>query len=129
MLFSLAYSDRDILDEGNSTVRWSTSENFGSVNGANCFPADPANTPADCVEVNGAVGDEDSTGPFHPRIPRYDSYTHNVERTGASLGFQFTPTEAIDLGLDILYSKHDATRREVFMQGVGNSSSVLRVIT
>ena len=124
VLFSIAHSERDILDEGNSTVRWSTSENFGFVDGANCFPADPSDTPDACVEANGDVGSESSTGPFHPRIPRYDSYTHNIERTGASLGFQFTPTEAVDLGLDFLYSKHDATRREVFMQGVGNSASV-----
>lgn len=124
VLFSIAHSERDILDEGNSTVRWSTSENFGFVDGADCFPDNPANTPDACVEVNGEIGSESSTGPFHPRIPRYDSYTHNVERTGASLGFQFTPTEAVDLGLDILYSKHDATRREVFMQGVGNNSSI-----
>lgn len=124
VLFSLAYAERDILDEGNSTVRWSTAENFGSVDGADCFPTDPADTPEACEVVNGSVGSESSTGPFHPRIPRYDSYTHNIERTGASLGFQFTPTDAIDLGLDILYSKHDATRHEVFMQGVGNSGSI-----
>lgn len=107
-LLSVSYSDRAITDEGNSTVRWSNSENFGSYQGAT--------TGRELEELNDA---------FHPRIPRYDSYTHTVQRTGVATTFQWLPTDATELVLDVLYSKHEATRREVFMQGVGNSTSTV----
>jgi len=56
-LLSVAYSDRTILEEGFSTVRWQDG-NFRSVNGAAC-PAGP-----DCasIDTNSLV--------YHPRIPR-----------------------------------------------------------
>ncbi|HEY3516346.1 MAG TPA: TonB-dependent receptor plug domain-containing protein, partial [Gammaproteobacteria bacterium] len=69
-LLSLSWSERNTLDEGSSTVRWSDAENFGVVNG---IPLVPANNPAH--EVNTA---------FHPRLPRYDSYAQNTERLGVA---------------------------------------------
>lgn len=107
-LLSLSYSDRNIIDEGNSTVRWSNAEAVGSYRGDTAAP--------ELAEINSA---------FHPRIPRYDSYTHTIERTGAAATFQWLPTDHTDVVFDLLYSKHDATRREVFMQGVGNSTSTV----
>ena len=133
-LFSVSYADREILDEGNSTVRWDGTYNAGSFNGEtdpNALDED-GNLTQDALalrRINGLSEDGDGNlidngdGPFHPRIPRYDSYTHTIERTGIATALQWQPSDATDIVLDILYSKHDSTRNEIFMQGVGNSGS------
>src|SRR5690606_22565806 len=100
VLFSLSYSERSVQDEGSSTVRWTNAagNRFGNYNGAP-ITADH--------EINQA---------FHPRIPRYDSYQHEMERLGSSLSFQWRPTDNTEISIDNLWAKFDATRQEVFMQ-------------
>src|SRR5690606_7682293 len=51
-----------------------------------------------------------------PRIPRYDSYSHEMERLGSSLSLQFRPTDTTEISLDGLWAKFDTTRQEIFMQ-------------
>lgn len=107
-LFSLAMSERNVKDEGASTVRWDNINDFGSYQGS----TDAENE--DLVAINGA---------FRPRLPRYDSYTHNVKRTGAAAAFEFRPSLETRFNLDILYAKDDSTRQEVFTQGILNGNS------
>src|SRR5262245_733067 len=107
-LLSLSWSERNTLDEGSSTVRWSDTENFGSVNGV-ALPAAAVAT----HEVNVA---------FHPRLPRYDSYVQNTERFGAAGSLQFRPSDATSLNLDVLYSQADTTRDEAFIQAALNNT-------
>ncbi len=95
-LLSLSWSERNTLDEGSSTVRWSDAENFGSVNGVVLAPA---NNPAH--EVNVA---------WHPRLPRYDSYLQNTDRLGAAGALEFKPSESTSLNLDVLVSQAETTR-------------------
>ncbi len=105
-LLSFAHAERTIKDSGTSTVRWSnaSSERYGFVNG----------TAVDAThEVNQA---------FHPRIPRYDVYNHELTRDGATLSLQWRPTDATEFSLDGLWAKYDATREELFMQGSLNGS-------
>lgn len=105
-LLSLSYSERTIKDEGSSTVRWAnpSSQAFGFVDG----------TAVDAThEVNTA---------FHPRIPRYDSFTHDMSRLGASASIQFRPTDVTEVSLDVLYAEHEATRQEVFLEASMNGS-------
>jgi len=97
-LFSVAYSDRDSMEEGASTVRWQ-SGGFGSA--ADINPGD------DLAAVNAA---------FHPRIPRYDLYEHTQERIGATLTLQYRPTDRTELTFDVLYADHNVTRSESFLQ-------------
>jgi iron complex outermembrane receptor protein len=101
-LLSLAYTERNLLDEGASTVRWmrggTAASNFGSV--------DPG-AGVTLAAANAA---------FRPRIPRYDHYEHNQERLGITASLQYAPTDATSFDLDVLYAKFDATRAEVFMQ-------------
>ncbi|KKO47212.1 TonB-dependent receptor [Arsukibacterium ikkense] len=106
-LISAAFSERNILDEGASTVRWDNSNDFGSYRGV-----------ADAPELQ-AINDG-----FRPRLPRYDSYTHNVKRTGAAAAFEFRPSMETRFNLDILYSKDDSTRNEVFTQGILNNNAI-----
>lgn len=142
VLLSAAYSERSVKDEGFSTVRWSNqvSNRFRSVQGlvagsngtagyaAGVVPSNPNafdivnglcldadnNATTACVWNQPLV--QDPTRPFAPRIPRYDSYTHEMERTGASLSFQIRPTDTTEISFDNLFATFDATRQEVFLQ-------------
>lgn len=105
-LLSVAWSDRSILEEGFSTVRWADG-NFGSVGGVDCAanPTDPG-----CVSI-----DTDSTV-YHPRIPRYGRLTHEQERLGITGSLQFRPTDSTDISFDALFSQFEATRDEEFLE-------------
>lgn len=104
-LISAAFSERNIQDEGFSTVRWNNVNDFGSYRG----------------ETSGAELDTINEG-FRPRLPRYDSYIHNVKRTGLATALEYRPSLETRFNLDILYSKDDSTRQEAFMQGILNGN-------
>jgi len=101
-LFSIAYSERSILEEGFSTVRWQDA-NFNSVDGA----------VAGAAAYDAIDGDSNV---LHPRIPRYGRLTHEQERTGMTGSVQFTPTDHTTVSLDAMYSMFDATREEAFLE-------------
>lgn len=103
-LLSVSYSERDIRDEGSSTVRWANANPIGSYQGGDV--------------------PEEAQNAFRPRIPRYDSYNHNLERLGIAGSLQFRPTNDTEISLDGLYAKLDATRNEIFMQGILNNSPI-----
>lgn len=95
---SYSYSDRNILEEGFSTVRWSGSEQI-----VNCSAC------ADDAEL--ATLNEG----FRPRIPRYGKFTHEQERQGFTGTLQFRPTDRTEILVDYLTSNFDATRQEEFV--------------
>ncbi len=99
-LFSLSYSKRSVQDEGASSVRWSNAA-------TNRFSRYQGTAITAGHEVNTA---------FHPRIPRYDSYEHEMERLGSSLSLQFRPTDTTEISVDGLYANFDANRQETFLQ-------------
>lgn len=105
-LFSASFSQRNLKDQGSSTVRWDNVNDFGFYQGS-----------ATATELN------DINNAFRPRLPRYDSYTHDMDRIGLSSAFQFRPNEDTKIDLDLLYAKTDATRNEVFLQGILNSGA------
>ena len=114
-LFSAAYTDRKLLDEGSSTVRWQ--------NGGTC-PVPPAAVGAGCFGALGAnYGASGSTatltdlnGAFRPRIPRYDKYEHEQDRIGLTGSLQFQPSDSTQLTFDALYSEFNAERSEIFLE-------------
>ncbi|NNE34503.1 MAG: TonB-dependent receptor, partial [Rhodothermales bacterium] len=105
-LLSLAYSDRTILEEGFSTVRWQDG-NFRSVDGVDCVasPADPA---CSAIDTNSLV--------YHPRIPRYGRLTHTQDRFGLTGSLQFRPSDKTEIVFDALLSEFDAERDEEFLE-------------
>lgn len=122
-LFSIAWSDRESLEEGASTVRWQNGgapatcvtgagPNFGL--GVSCFGnvlGQTEDTPA------GSRGDFDAVNAaFHPRIPRYDIYNHTQDRLGVTLALQWRPSDRTEVTLDVLYADHNATRSETFLE-------------
>jgi iron complex outermembrane receptor protein len=122
-LLSVAYSSRDGVEEGASTVRWQrggppstcvtgAGPNFGL--GGTCF----GNVLGQTEDTAPASrGDFDAVNAaFHPRIPRFDYYESTAERLGVTGSLQWRPTNRTDITFDGLYSMLDATRTESFIQ-------------
>lgn len=140
-LVSAAYSERSILEEGFSSVRWVNAVGSGSSGGfcspigvapqnptnsgstgssaTNCATgvARPANTPGNVTAYNTA----NQANVYIPRLPRYGRLTHEQERLGVTGSFQFRPAPSTTMSLDILYSKLDATRQEDFLEALSFS--------
>jgi len=106
-LLSASHSERSILDQGNSTVRWSNAiaEKFGKVKGV------------------ATTATSDVVTAFHPRIPRYDVYNTDLTRDGLSGSLQWKPTDDTEVSLDALISKYKATRTEKFIEGSMNGTN------
>jgi TonB-dependent receptor len=105
-LMSVAYTERNLVDEGASTVRW------GAPSGAMLPAANYAGTPS--------IGQINSS--FLPRIPRYDAYEHDQDRLGITASLQFAPSDRTAINLDALYAEFNAERSETFLE-VPNFSS------
>ncbi|HUQ11393.1 MAG TPA: TonB-dependent receptor [Steroidobacteraceae bacterium] len=105
-LLSVAYTDRKLVDNGASTVRWQN--NLGAA-GGNFAAINPAlyTGPITSAQLNSA---------FRPRIPRLDMYEHDQQRLGVTASLQFAPSDATTLSLDVLYAKFDAERNEIFLE-------------
>lgn len=102
-LVSVAYSERQILEEGSGSGRWANGPSNGGFNPASPYtPALSANT-------------------FHPRFPRYTLMEHDQKRTGITGSLQFKPTDRTEFALDALYSKIDATRDERYIEAISFS--------
>lgn len=104
-LFSVAYSDRSLTQEGASTVRWDNGPSSGGFNPASPFAA--ASLPTT----------------FHPRIPRYGVLEHDQERLGITGALQWQVGERTLASLDLLYADFDAKRTENFLEAVSFSRS------
>ena len=102
-LLSLAYTERDIREEGHSTVRWDNGTSSGGFSAASPYaPARLATT-------------------FHPRIPRYGVLTHEQERLGITGALQFKLSDSTSFNFDAMYSKFDAKRTEDFLEAISFS--------
>jgi len=101
-LVSFSYSERNLLEEGASTVRWQT----GNFQALGPGYAGSGSTPT-LAELNAA---------FKPRIPRYDRYEHSQERLGFTGSLQFAPSDDTTISLDAMYSELDAERVEIFLE-------------
>ena len=99
-LFSAAYTNRNLGDEGSSTVRWQAGGGYGPLDAAY------VGTPT-LAEINAA---------YRPRIPRYDKYEHEQERIGLTAALQWAPSESTNVSLDALYAEYDAKRNEQFLE-------------
>ncbi|HET9447653.1 MAG TPA: TonB-dependent receptor, partial [Steroidobacteraceae bacterium] len=109
-LISAAYTKRQLLDEGASTVRWQDSRNTDGtrVPGAEFSTTLPTTPGAPTLaQLNNA---------FRPRIPRYDKYEHEQERVGITGALQFAPSDATTISLDVLLAQYDAKRNEQFLE-------------
>ncbi|MFL6586063.1 MAG: TonB-dependent receptor [Luteimonas sp.] len=104
-LLSVAYSERQALEEGSGTGRWANGPSNGGFSPTSPFAA--------------ARG----TNVFHPRFPRYTLMEHEQKRTGVTASLQFKPTDRTEFSLDGLYSKIDAIRDEKYIEAISFSRS------
>ncbi|WP_336966426.1 TonB-dependent receptor [Sphingobium aquiterrae] len=113
VLLSAAYGRRKIVEEGYSTVRWAKGSSFApgfeSVLGQNC-----ATNPAACATANDAL---------HPRFPRYDLYTNDIERLGATASIQFRPSDNTTISIDGLYADFKVKRGEYYLEAPSFSAA------
>ena len=100
-LVSVAYSQRESLEEGASTVRWQNGAGAGAGFGS---------------ETTAAYTLTDLNNAFHPRIPRYDVYEHDQERLGITAALQWKPSDATSVTLSGLLADFDGTRSEAFLE-------------
>jgi iron complex outermembrane receptor protein len=140
LLFSAAYSRRELLEEGFSSVRWDAGNSAGGFcspvghvplnptsGGGNCgnapnIPGFTAGTRLPNTPGNQAEYDEASLATnVHPRLPRYGRLTHEQERLGLTFALQAEPWEGGRFTADILYANLDATRQEDFLEAISFS--------
>lgn len=91
-LLSVAYSEREALEEGHSTVRWQGG-NIGRTG-----------------QGQGVIN------AFTPRLPRYGILEHDQKRLGLTAALQWRPSDATEISLDILHADFSANRFEHFLQ-------------
>lgn len=104
-LLSVAYSERDTVEEGTGTVRWSSATANGGFNPASPFAE------ALAADV------------YAPRFPRYTLMEHDQKRTGVTGALQFKPGDNTLFTLEALYSKIDAQRDEKYIEANGLSKT------
>jgi len=102
-LLSVAYSERQALEEGSNTGRWANGPSTGGFSATSPFAA------ARSADV------------YHPRFPRYVQMEHEQKRLGVTGTLQWKPSDATEFSLDALYSKIDATRDEHYIEAISFS--------
>jgi iron complex outermembrane recepter protein len=107
ILLSAAYSQRGIVEEGPSTVRWERGTDNGGFAAASVLPA----------------GATQGFAFFAPRIPRYDSYSYQTERLGLTGSLQFQITDHTLLTIDALYARFTSERQEQYLEAISFSRS------
>ncbi|MBB3777494.1 TonB-dependent receptor [Xanthomonas campestris] len=111
-LLSVAYTEREVLEEGSNTGRWANGPSNGGFSATSPFAA------ARSADV------------YHPRFPRYTQQIHDQQRLGVTGALQWKPTDRTTLSLDMLYSKIEAKRDERYIEAIsfsrgGNARPVL----
>jgi iron complex outermembrane recepter protein len=109
-LISAAYTRRNLVEEGSSTVRWDAGSSVGGFN--------PTSTPTGITLAEANAADT-----FHPRIPRYGRLAHQQERLGLTAALQWQVNDSHQLTLDALYSDFQATRSENYLEAFSFSRS------
>lgn len=109
VLFSLAYSTRNVNQQGFGTVGWQTPVN-NNMTYADTSSTNISGSPsgADC-QLNGA--DVDAINCLYaPRIPRPDYFGNEQTRLGITSSFQYAPSDNVLLTFDYLHSQLENER-------------------
>lgn len=101
-LLSAAYTDRGLIDEGSSNVRWGKPSANGNFTQSATYSGAPT-----LAQINNS---------FVPRIPRYDYYEHQQDRLGVTAALQWAPSDRVGINLDAAYAEFNAERTEIFLE-------------
>jgi TonB-dependent receptor len=137
VLLSAAFSQRNLYEEGFSTVRWDTGASSqgwcppqgvgGNPNGSTATTCGPASLGIprlpNTAENVAAYSLASNAANFHPRLPRYGRLTHDQDRLGVTGALQWKPNADGLVTFELLYAKLKATRQEDFLQAISFSRS------
>ncbi|HWU01153.1 MAG TPA: TonB-dependent receptor, partial [Novosphingobium sp.] len=116
-LVSVAYSERNVVEKGFSTVRWAT----GGWNLSNVSSSVDSSITS---RLN--AGAANANALYFPRYLRYDLYSIRQKRLGVTASLQFHPSSDLQFDVDALYGKLKGTRDEYHLDSNSwNSSSAL----
>ncbi|HEY8614614.1 TonB-dependent receptor [Phenylobacterium sp.] len=145
ILGSVAYSKRNVREEGFNTVRWAEGTSSGGFcsplgfdtnatqagqqfnpganatigsSATNCLVGEPrASTAAEIAAYQRA----NSPASWHPRLPRFARLDYEQERLGITGSVQWKPTDRTTISLDYLYSDFKGDRRENYLEAISFS--------
>lgn len=115
VLVSVAYSESRRISQASHNLNWDRM----TENGGWC---DPQNPDGVCFEElpEGITYDQlRSSAIYHPRIPRLGEFDLENDRLGITTSWQWQPSDATEVTLDILYSDHDGYRKESLLTPIG----------
>ncbi|MCE7796749.1 TonB-dependent receptor [Sphingobium sufflavum] len=118
VLASAAYSTRRIQEQGHSTVRWSPS---GANGGFSPTSTLPGWTTAQINAAPAADGSNWNQLLYHPRIPRYDSWSNDISRLGLTGAIQWKPSDRTEIIIEGLYSRSKTKRDENYIEALSFS--------
>ena len=136
-LFSIAYGERLVWDEGPNTTRWDNGRNSFespagatssgrfesfSTNGGTSFTTIPiCTTTVNCVALAAGSEAANVVNALHPRIPRYSRYATDQKRLGMTTSLQWRPNDDALITLDGLYAKYNADREQTELEAISFS--------
>jgi len=122
VLFSAAFSVRNTLEEGYSTVRFQNDNTPQSAThaapGVVGCPS-PCSTAQRVLSVNGATSGteyDQVNEAFRPRFARYDLVTNHEKRLGLTNSIQWQPDDNTLLTIDSLYANYAMQRQEEYLE-------------
>lgn len=109
-LFSIAYSKRDVNEQGYNTYRWRKKNASGS----------------DISELSDELQDKiNNEEVSFSRGSRYSLFENEQERLGTTLALQYRPNNNLEFSFDALYGELNNDRSEFHLQNRGSSSTAL----
>jgi iron complex outermembrane recepter protein len=113
-LVSVAYSEREVVEKGFSTVRWGTG-------GWNLNNVSSSVSSALTSRLN--AGAASASALYFPRYLRYDLYDWKQKRLGITTSLQFHPSSDLQFDLDGLYGRLKDQRDEYHLDANAWSTS------
>ncbi len=89
-MISAAQMERNSWQDGFGTVRWQRPD-------------------ANFKGNETTLSNQQLQSAWYPRLPRQDSFRHDQERQGLAGSLQFRPMDQLDINLNVVHSKFDAT--------------------
>jgi iron complex outermembrane receptor protein len=114
-LVSVAYSEREVVEKGFSTVRWAPALTTPVAKFASSI--DPALVTR--LRENGSNAD----ALYYPRYLRYDAYDWKQSRLGVTGALQYHPSKDLQFDLDLLYGRLKDVRDEYHLDSNTLSTS------
>ncbi|MDB5457524.1 MAG: TonB-dependent receptor [Caulobacter sp.] len=112
-LLSVAYGERDVIEDSHGTTRWGQGGANGGFNSASTLPG----------YTLAQINTSSASAIFHPRNPSFNSFEHVEKRLGITGSIQVRPTDRTLVSFNGLYGKLDGQRTEHLLQAISFSRS------